>query len=121
MFKSKGKVIYGPEIRAILSVDKGLSSYYFSLIPKYYCCKWQLYPPHISFVRNETPKNMKFWKKYSREIVEFEYSPTIHRDETYFWINAYCERLCDIRLELGLPKFKYGTHFHITLGNVKKE
>ena len=88
---------------------------------------------HISVVRGETPRSdlKKFWKKYSGEKVEFEYSHIVRRagDTTpghlkdYFWfVDVWCDRLNEIRSELGLKTYyDDGRPFnnHLTVGRTR--
>lgn len=108
-------------------VDPGIVEYYRALVPKYVGLNGTRYPAHISVVRRETPKNPEFWGKYEGEEVKFAYSNAVHNGKIYFWLNAFSERLEEIRLELGLPVSTeytrppdgYTKCFHITLGNLK--
>ena len=88
-----------------------------------------MYPAHITIVRlnKEQPSNMDVWGKHEGRKINFEYEPGVHRDDKYFWINAYSEEIGDIREELGLPRYRDDTNFggvkrneyHITIGNIK--
>lgn len=132
LFKSIGKLHYSITdvgYKLIVSVDPGIAMYYRSMIPKYIAIpRPQKYPAHISVVRKEIPPNLQFWEKYEEEPVEFFYSPVIYNDDRYFWLNAYCIQLENIRIELGLPvssKYtrppgEYRKIFHITIGNIKE-
>ena len=57
------------------------------------------------------------WQMHHGERVTFNYSaPPISKDG-YFWLPVECQRLGEIRSELGLsgqPKYP----FHLTVGNV---
>jgi hypothetical protein len=125
LYKSTGILRYGHE-KLIVEVDPGISAFYKSLIPKCYILNPQKYAPHISVVRHEQP-NMENWGKYDGQPVEFFYSNIVHRGTVYWWLNAFSNRLEEIRLELGLPVSSPYTRppdgfekcFHITLGNSK--
>lgn len=129
-FQSSGPLQYSRTddggYRLVLAVDPGIVSLYRALIPKYHNVQKQAYPPHISIVRHETPN--EHWGKYENEVVEFTYGNHIYHDEVYWWLNAYSNRLEEIRLELGLPVDSPYTRppdgmkrtFHITLGNTKR-
>jgi hypothetical protein len=127
MFQSSGKLKYSIDpIKLILQVDRGISDYYASTVPKYIKLKRQAFPAHISVVRNATPPNMEFWNKYDGNEINFQYENYIYNDNTYYWLNCYSVELENIRSELGLqpygdvtlsPDFKH--RFHITIGNVK--
>lgn len=126
LFTSVGFLHY-EENKAIVEVDQGIVDFYRFLIPKYYYAKPQKYKAHISVVRKETPPNMQCWGKYEGEQIEFHYSNIIHYDNVYFWLNAFCKRLEEIRLELGLPVSSpytlppagFDKCFHISVANCK--
>lgn len=115
--------------KLVVEVDRGLSDYYRSLIPKWNEVAPQMYPPHISVVRKETPKNLDVWGKYEGKIVEFAYTNHVYEGTVYWWLNAFSKELEDIRIELGLPvstrytrppSDKWIRCFHLTLGNKKR-
>jgi hypothetical protein len=51
-------------------------------------------------------------------LVEFQYSPEIETDGTYFWIPVFCADFENVRVELGLPP-KIPIPWHLTVGNLK--
>jgi hypothetical protein len=110
-----------------LRVDQGISDFYRALIPKYVVVYSQMHPAHITIIRRETPLDLTAWGKYEGEQVDFVYSPVVHSSEFYFWLNCFCKRLEEVRLELGLPvssRFTrppdgYTKCFHCTIGNCK--
>lgn len=113
--------------RLVVWVDPEIGNYYRSLVPKYINLQKQRYPSHISVVRkiSDIP-NLNKWGKYQGKEVKFKYSPEIHNNDDYFWLEARCEFLEEIRLELGLTNINWitcspdGRHrFHITIGNLK--
>jgi hypothetical protein len=122
MYKSVGILEYGPGTnRIVLNVDQGIADFYRSLIPKAWPKNPQRYMAHISVVRKITPPDLRAWGKYSGEHIEFEYEPEIIWDEKYYWLSAYCPRLCDIRVELGLePMPPWRNKLHITVANRKQ-
>lgn len=115
--------------KLIVEVDQEISNFYRSLIPKFYSTNRPRYPAHITVVRSvkESPTNLEFWGKYEGEEINFVYSPIIHQDDVYFWLNAFCNKLEDIRSELGLsavsqwtlPPSGFRRCFHITIANQK--
>lgn len=125
-YKSTGILIYSDNpFKLIVKIDKDISYYYKSLIPKYFRANPQKYEPHISVVRKETP-NINFWNLYKNKEINFLYENIIYNDEAYFWLNVYSKELENIRLELGLQntseitKSPDGKHkFHITIANFK--
>jgi hypothetical protein len=129
MFKSTGTLIYEPDHRLVMTVDPGLTAYYRSMIPKSMPVQKPRWPAHATVVRTgkETPVHLQHWGKYEGEEVEFSYDPDIKLNRTYYWLNVWCDRLADIREELGLkPKSRWtkppsGFHqcFHVTVANKK--
>lgn len=118
--KSTGKLSYGPGIRIVLLVDQDIVDYYRRLIPKYLDVAPQAHDAHVSVVLKEKPMDTSAWGDYNGDKVEFEYGGKIKNDETYYWLDVRCQRLKEIRKELGLsenPPWRNG--FHLTLGNVK--
>jgi hypothetical protein len=101
-------------------MDKGISLFYRSLIPKSKSVKPQMFPPHISVVRRETPLNLEAWGAHEGRKVIVHYDPYVHEDATYYWVECFSEELEDIREELGLPRHRGNfSNFHMTLGNKK--
>ena len=73
---------------------------------------------HISVVADEKPLVMEKWRFYSGMAVEFEYSHISETNGYYVWQPVFCNRLLDMREELGLkrnPRFP----LHLTIGNSK--
>jgi len=127
MFSSIGQLQYFTNpYKLIVKIEKQISDYYRSLIPKYIHANKQFYDPHITVIRNEIPTKLDLWEKWKDQEIQFDYENIICNDETYFWLNAYSEKLEDIREELGLPissqwtRSPDGKHkFHITIANRK--
>ena len=131
LFESKGVLRYShrPEygFRLVVDIDQGIVDYYRSTIPWWVKYNRQMYGAHISVVRHEIPVNMEEWGKYEGEEVDFLYSNHVNEGEVYLWLNAFCTRLEDIRVGLGLPVSSMYTlppdgftkAFHITVSNKK--
>jgi hypothetical protein len=121
MINSSGILHYGPDIRAIVTVDQSIVSFYKALIPKYYNVERQRYNAHITVIRFgiEIPKYMAYFGKYEGEEINFEYDTQIRFDGKYYYLQVYSKRIENIRLELGLPKFRRDNCYHITIGNNK--
>ena len=130
LHSSIGRLQYSDEgSKLIVEVDKGIAQYYRALIPKWMPVLKPLYDPHITVVRQEKeePVHKEHWKKYQGEEVEFFYSPVVQQGKVYYWLNCFCSRIEDIRLELGLPVMSEYTLppegfrkcFHMTIGNQK--
>ncbi len=130
LYKSSGPLRYSQGdfgYKLIVEVDRGISDYYRSLIPKWIKTNPQKYPPHISVVRREVPVNLHHWGKYESKEIEFHYENIVHNGKVYYWLNVFATILEDIRVELGLPVSSEYTRppdgwikcFHTTIGNVK--
>ena len=129
MFEANGTLIYEPGYRLVVAVPDGLADFYRSLIPKSIPVQKPRWGAHITVVRSEkeTPTNIEHWGKYDGEVVLFNYDTDVHVDETCCWLNVWCDRLVQIREELGLPpKSRWtlppsGGHqcFHMTIANKK--
>jgi len=129
LFSSIGTIHYGKD-KLIVSIERDISEYYRSLIPKYISHQSLRYAPHISVVRKEMPEQnlySKHWNKYEGKEVEFYYSNTIYWGQVYIWLNIYSVTLENLRAELGLkneslyiqPPSGFIKTFHTTLGNFK--
>jgi hypothetical protein len=115
--------------RLVMEIDKELSRFYRSLMPKWITLNSQRYPPHVTIVRaeKEVPLHLEHWGKYEGEEIDFIYHNEVHCGKVYFWLNVFCVRLEEIREELGLPVISEFTLppegfvkcFHATLGNFK--
>lgn len=133
LHKSVGCLNYSDSdgYRCTVEVDQQISEYYRSLIPKYLPVIPPRWPAHITVVRaeKETPVHLEHWAKYDGESVEFYYSPHIRTGKVYYWLNTFCGKLEELRLELGLPiRSEYTMPpegdgfrkcFHMTIGNQK--
>jgi hypothetical protein len=119
MFSSTAEIIYKNSWWAVAEVDREIVRYYSNWVYrrfglKLYGSRWS---PHITIIRGEEPPNKDLWGKYDLDNWEFEYdiSPHRDRDSVFWWIDVKCERMLDLREELGLPRFpEY--NFHITVG-----
>ena len=130
-FKSEGVLRYSNEggYRLVAEVDQGIADYYRSLIPSYLQVQKPRWPAHCTIVRpgKEFPKRLDYWGSYDGDIVVFNYDPFVQIDETYYWLNAWCDRFVEIRTELGLPPKSRWTLppsggfqcFHVTIANKK--
>lgn len=127
LYEGIGIFKYEPNYKAALHIDQEILNYYKSLIPKYFHVNKPRWSAHITVIRNETPINVDLWGKYEGKEINFSYSPIIHYDKIYYWLNAFSRDLEQIRTELGLPVFSqytlppegYLKCFHITIGNNK--
>jgi hypothetical protein len=73
---------------------------------------------HITVVngRWEKVKNHDAWNKYANEKIKFTYSNDLQYDPPFYFLFCYCERIADIREELGLPRVFAKRSLHLTLG-----
>jgi hypothetical protein len=118
---------YGPGRRAIVTVEEDIAAFYRSLIPKYEYARAQKYDAHITVVRFliDEIRNIPAWEKHAGEVIKFHYEPIIHKERAYFYIDVSCERIGDIREELGLPRFRMNElgasrgKYHFTIANRK--
>lgn len=133
MFSSQGTLIYDPHkngkriIKAsdwwiILKTDEGIVDYYKYWIKKQYDVSFEktIWGSHISVNRGSVPPNKGLWNKYAKERIPFEYTNRVYRvNDIFFCVDAYSERLEQIRLELGLPA-QPNHGFHITIARLNK-
>ena len=117
--------------RLVVEVDGELARYYYSIIPKWIDVNKPYWPAHITVVRpfKEKVVNLRVWRKYEGEVIEFKYQNYLHSGQLYFWINVFCIRLEEIRAELGLsitseftrPPDGFSKCFHCTIANMKNQ
>ena len=126
MIESSGVLRYSLPHKLVVDVDPGLVDVYRALVPAYLRLRRQKWPAHITVVREESIAVPSAWGRHEGETVVFEFHPFVMYDTTYFWLDVTCHRLCDLRIELGLPAMSNLTRppdgkdfFHITLGNAK--
>jgi hypothetical protein len=70
---------------------------------------------HISIIRGEVPANPDAWKRYDNEPISLSYVPDIRTNGKHWWLPVICDRMNDIREELGLVR-KHDVGLHFTLG-----
>lgn len=111
-----------------VNLHRDFGAYYRALVPPILPIQGTRFLPHITVVRGGHDKPAKrHWKKYEGERVTFEYVPYIHVGYAYYWLEVFCKRLEDIRVELGLAPVSAFTKppggrvrcFHTTIGNRK--
>jgi hypothetical protein len=128
LHESIGVLNYSGVNRVVLLIDQEIADYYRSLIPKYLPTNRPRWAAHVTLVREEKEEvvHREFWGRYEGEQVQFLYAPIIQLDETYFWLNIFCVRLEELRLELGLPCMSWHVPpagfrktFHTTIANSK--
>jgi hypothetical protein len=129
LYESTGVFRYEGSARLVVETDQGLSDFYRSLIPPWLPCMKPRWPAHITVVREEkeAPVNKEHWGKYDGQEIKFLYDPIVREGKVYYWLNIFCEKLEEIRLELGLPVVSEYTLppegfrkcFHMTIANKK--
>jgi hypothetical protein len=72
---------------------------------------------HITVIRNEEPPNRDLWEKYNNQKVDFLYIPPVETNGEYFWLNVICDKLFQIREELGLPR-EPEIPLHLSIGHI---
>jgi len=124
--KSIGKLVYSPHTHLsssekwlVLMCDDEIGAYYRCLFHREFPYRGKLQRPvwgsHISAIRNETIKQPKLWHIDANKIVEFEYDDGVKSNGEYYWLDARCDFLLDLREQYGLPRQpKYG--LHLTIG-----
>lgn len=154
MFKSTGILRYDPprgdmkrNVRnwLVLETCHGIVLYYGDYVrrnPTFWGesridLKMPSWGSHVSVVRGEHIRQDfydRHWRKYEGEVVEFEYSHLVRRSgdttpgerpENFWFLDVHCDRLMDIRRELGLRTSSPidGRPFtsHLTIGRVYDE
>lgn len=114
----------------VLDCDPNLGDYYRHLCSIQNVGRLKLaapyWGPHITVSRNEEPpdSHKHLWGAYEGEVVSFSYATGIRdnyspeRYRSFFWLEVECQRLHDIRKELGLPPIAtaWVGNFHLTIG-----
>jgi hypothetical protein len=131
MYESIGILNYSGINRLVLQIDQELADFYRSMIPKYLPTNRPRWAAHVTVVREHKEEVVKreAWGKYEGHQVPFFYSPIIECDNTYYWLNVFCVRLEEIRIELGLsavsrytlPPSGFRKVFHTTIANSKEQ
>lgn len=121
-YKCKGKLEYYTKW-LILLVDDSIAEYYRHLIhlwDRRLVLQHPKHGAHITVIagKYEDVGNHRHWKKYHHEEIEVKYSIDIGTDGCYFWLPVECEKIQEIRVELGLQP-KTPIPWHLTVGNLK--
>lgn len=101
-------------------LDPEIIKYYRALLPKAWYVQSPQYSTHISIVRDfEKPNSL--WGKHQGKKVIVKYDLPVYFDGPYYWLDAYCPEIENIRIELGLQPFLGDFKCqHITVGNTKQ-
>ena len=105
---------------SILQCDEEIINYY-----RWFLLRWGIainkgsrWGPHVTWNRGEIPPNLSVWGKYEGLEITFRYSNYLRWDNgRHVWVDVYCPKLNDIRVELGLTPF-YQMSFHLTIGRL---
>jgi hypothetical protein len=117
LVQSTGTLRYSPKLLGDRSSDKWwfvvdcdpeIGKYYRHL---FWLSTHKTYRPwrpawreHITVIRNEEPPDPSSWEKYAGQTIEFWYNVLPETNGSYWWLNVQCEKLLEIREELGLPR-----------------
>jgi hypothetical protein len=132
LFKSPGKIVFDPlpisgnkekmfkDWWSIVTIEGDVDNYYRWFLQKRYGLKLQrpAWGSHISFIRGEEVSK-EIWDTFKSKLsgteIEFEYESEPKSNGIHWWLTVHCDRLKDIREEMGLPRSgKWG--LHLTLG-----
>lgn len=130
--KYKGVMVYNPkrpelkktrkeeEWWLICEVDYGLAAFYRHLVFKRHGLQLQptAWKPHITVLDGRKPVKpefRKFWKKYDKQKIDFEYSVDIEQHWKFWVLPVRSKKLEEIRKELG---FFNDYPLHITFGRM---
>jgi hypothetical protein len=126
-FSSSGIILYDPKMElgfesfwAVVECDFEIVNYYrWHLLRRGIAIhKGSRWGCHITWNRGEEPPNKSAWSKYEGLEINFRYSNFLRWDNgRHVWLDAYCPKLNDIRVELGLQPLPQMA-FHVTLGRL---
>lgn len=104
----------------ILDCDENIGRLYRKLYELDHYGVQKLHRPswesHITVVRDEEPPRKELWDRHAGLVVEFDYFGPICDNGEYFWLNVKCDRLHDLREELGLARSPYFP-LHLSVGH----
>lgn len=119
-FELECRVVYfNRTIMATCDDDIGA---YYRLLTHYYNRSIKLQRPkigaHITIVsgKHEDFIDKSCWNKYNNIIIK--YHPFVETNGEYFWLKVKCEKIHDLREELGLTR-NLKHPLHLTIGNLK--
>ncbi len=128
LIKLSGKLIYDPKRPGVKKTGNGkvlILQPYFDDIDLLY--QWfikrrfglplqrPVWKPHVTAVSIKEKPLEVHWKKYADEMVSFEYSPEVEQHWKFWVLPIKCDRLNEIRAELGLAPHN---KFHMTIGRM---
>ena len=129
MPRSTGTLRYSPKLLgerateqwwSVLDCDPNLGRYYRHLYWIGNHRTHKLLRPswaeHVTVIRNEEPPHPQFWGRYAGHRVSFCYNITPKTNGDYWWLEASCTWLMDLRQQLGLPRSP-SIPFHVSIGH----
>jgi len=131
MFETEAVIRYSPQTLGdhvspnwwvIADCDPAIGKYYRNL---YYLSTYKTkkiqkpaWKEHVTIVRNEAPVYTNYWEKYEGKNVKIWVAITPRHNNTYFWLDVFCNFFNFLRMELGLS-YSPVCDFHLTVGNSK--
>lgn len=127
-WRSQGVLRYSPKLIGnrnekwwlVVDCDEEIGRYFRSLydLAAYRTDSLQRpsWSSHITVIRDEEPPNKQLWELYAGAKVEFMCFLPVRTDGYYYWLDVRCERLLNLREELGLPR-QPEMGFHISVGH----
>lgn len=121
MYETQGIIEVSPQ-KIVVKIDKGITDYYYSLIPLSFVARKPLYSAKITVVRSFPIEKFAYelGRQFDGRTISVEYDGCLQYSQPYFYLNCWSKEIGEIRKELGLPEFRNGfKNYHITIGNVK--
>lgn len=124
MFDCHGHLVYH-RTWLIVKVNDEVCEYYRHLANLYnrtLCLNQPRDGAHITVIAGKyeliDDSHKHLWNKYQNDRIDFKYNISIGDDGEYFWLPVECERIEEIRNELGLKR-RIPIPWHLTIGNLK--
>jgi hypothetical protein len=130
-FTTQGVLRYSPKLLGdrqsekwwlVVDCDSEIGKYYRHLVHLGLFKTRKLMRPawdmHVTVIRNEEPSDERksLWGKHSGEVVNLCVSGGVETNGDYWWLPVSCDRLLDIREELGLPRLP-SLPLHLSVGH----
>lgn len=120
MYHSSNGTLHYFNTWIVLKADDEIARYYRYWVKKTYYT--QLNTPyngaHVTVLAGKytEPANKEFWGHHENEKIEFSYDSSVQITDHYYWLPVQCQRLIEIRRELGLSDQPYWP-YHLSIGN----
>lgn len=129
MWKSTGILRYSPKLLGgksdkwwlVIDCEEEIGRFYRQL---YYLGTYKTsiimrpaWDSHVTVIRNEEPIHKQFWEKYRDTKIDLVCLPPVQTNGKYYWLNVECDKLYEIREELGLPRLPE-IPFHLSIGHI---